>query len=247
VAFLLGKSMAKLTPAVASDYESKYASCVVDHDKAKVTAVAKRVLAVKGQCSGYFAVPWWFIALLWLRECNLNQNGVLHNGELLIGTGRKTKLVPAGRGPFATWAAATRDALVLKGLDKVTDWSIPATLFRIEGFNGYGYRNRGVPSPYLWSHTNHYADGSWDDDPKGGKYVADGVYDPNVYDKQIGVCAIMKCLEEMGERLFDGPASPAPIPPPDIPAPEPVNQPPSGGFFHVLLSILDALFKRSQK
>lgn len=210
--------MASLTTAKKLDYEKKWATCVVDYKKDTVMAIAKRVLAVKAQCSGFFDVPWWFIALLWLRECNLNPKGVLHNGELIVGTNKKTRLVPSGRGPFSTWASAARDALIIKGLDKQFDWGVAATLFRIEGFNGYGYSNRGVPSPYLWSHTNHYADGSWDDDPKGGKYVADGVYDPNVYDAQVGVCAVMKCLQEMGENLF-GQAGQIVPPPPDVPDP----------------------------
>lgn len=214
--------MPNLTPALAADYEKKWSTCVVDYQKATVMAVAKRVLAVKGECVGFFNVPWWFIALIWLRESNLHPLGVLHNGEKIVGTGRKTTLVPSGRGPFTTWRAAAKDALIIKGLDKVTDWGVAAVLYRLEGFNGFGYRNRGVPSPYLWSHTNHYADGSWDDDPKGGKYVRDGVYDPDTYDKQIGVAAIMKCLEEMGENLF-GPASI--VPPPDIPAPKPAPAP----------------------
>lgn len=240
--------MPSLTQALRNEYAAKYASCVVDYDEAQVRAVAKRVLAVKAQCSGFFNVPWWFIALLWLRECNLNPKGVLHNGEAIIGTGRKTRLVPAGRGPFTSWRQAANDALILKKLDKEIDWSVGAALYRLEGFNGFGYRNRGVPSPYIWSHTNHYADGSWDDDPKGGKYVADGVYDPNVYDKQIGACAMMKCLEGMGETLFGIPASPAPMPPPDIAPTSALPQPAQpGGLFHALAALLAALFKGNRK
>jgi lysozyme family protein len=47
------------------------------------------------------------------------------------------------------------------------DWSTPAVLHRLEGFNGYGYRkfHPNVPSPYLWSGSNHYT---------RGKYIADG-------------------------------------------------------------------------
>ncbi len=211
-----------LTPALRRDYESKWKSCEIDYQPATVKAVAKRVLAVKQQCSFFWDVPWWFVALCWLRECNLDPRGCLHNGELIVGTKRKTKLVPAGRGPFATWRDATADALVIKGYHKIKDWSVGRVLFLFEGFNGYGYRTKGVPSPYLWSHTNHYADGSWDDDPRGGKYYADHKWSADIYDSQIGVCAVLKALIELDPSVSFGDTSIPVPPPPDIPKPEPV-------------------------
>ena len=55
-------------------------------------------------------IPWWWIAICHHRESSGNFAGVLHNGEHIIGTGRKTRLVPAGRGPFASWEEAAVDA-----------------------------------------------------------------------------------------------------------------------------------------
>lgn len=212
---------AKLTEAMRANYERKWLSCEVDYELDAVRSAAHRVLAVKEQCRGFWDIPWWFVALCWYRECNLHPKGCLHNGQLIIGTGRLTTIVPVGRGPFATWGAAARDALHLQGLDHATSWSLPFALFTFEGFNGFGYHNKGVPAPYLWSHTNHYADGSWDDDPKGGKFIRDHVWDANTYDKQIGVCAILRILVDLDPTInlprmtINRP--PAPIPP-SIPA-----------------------------
>jgi lysozyme family protein len=234
-----------LTPALRKDYETKWRTCEIDYQPETVKAVARRILAVKQTCSGFWNIPWWFIALCWLRECNLNPKGCLHNGELIIGTDRKTKLVPAGRGPFATWHDATADALVIKSYHKVKDWGVAPVLFMFEGFNGFGYHNKGVPSPYLWSHTNHYADGSWDDDPKGGKYIRDHVWSGDVYDSQLGVCAVLKALIELDPTVTFGKSADIP-PPPDVPpvTPEKPTDPVPQPAEHWLVRLLKLIFKR---
>lgn len=43
-------------------------------------------------------------------------------------------------------------------------------LTNLERFSGIGYAARGVPSAYVWSGTDQYV---------SGKYVRDGVYDPD--------------------------------------------------------------------
>jgi len=122
-------------------------------------------------------VPWAWVAAAHMRESGGNFKGVLHNGEHIIGTGRKTRLVPAGHGPFETWEEAAIHAVKLKGLDKVTDWTMERLCWEWERFNGLGYAFKGRPSPYLWAGTNIYV---------SGKYVRDGVYDPGHVDTQLG-------------------------------------------------------------
>jgi len=39
-----------------------------------------------------------------------------------------------------------------------------------------------VPSPYVWASTDQY---------RKGKYVADGHYDPNAVDHQLGCAALL--------------------------------------------------------
>ena len=136
-------------------------------------------------------MPWWFIAGLHLRENYFNFKGVLHNGELIVGTGKKTTLVPAGRGPFKTFEEAAIDALGLKYTAK-TDWTLEYALWRSEAFNGWGYRSGSgaatIPSrtsPYVWAATDEY---------KSGKYYADHKFSSTVVDQQTGVAAFYKGL-----------------------------------------------------
>jgi lysozyme family protein len=133
-------------------------------------------------------VPWDFIAVLHMRESNNDFRGVLHNGEKIIGTGRKTRLVPARRGPFDTWEEAAVDALRIKGWVGKSDWDIGTKLARAQQFNGLGYFNRGVRSPYVWGGTNLQ---------QPGKYVADHVWSKTHMDKQLGVAPVLARIAEL--------------------------------------------------
>ncbi len=79
-----------------------------------------------------------------------------------------------GRGPFASFEDAAVDALknCSPYAAKNTDWSVGGLLTMLEQYNGLGYFNKVLPSPYIWSGTDQYV----------SKYVADGVFDPNVVD-----------------------------------------------------------------
>jgi len=140
-------------------------------------------------------IPWWFIAILHHRESSGNFAGVLHNGEHIIGTGRKTRLVPAGRGPFTSWEEAAVDALKMKGLHTIREWSVERVCYEAERFNGFGYFWKGVPSAYLWSYSNIYI---------GGKYVADGVWDGNARDQQVGVMPLLKRMMALDPSIKFG-------------------------------------------
>src|SRR5262249_54559480 len=64
-------------------------------------------------------------------------------------------------------------------------WPVSRMLWALEPYNGYGYRNKGLRSPYLWASTNHQ---------QRGKYVRDRVFDPRVMDEQVGCAAQLKYL-----------------------------------------------------
>lgn len=135
-------------------------------------------------------VPWAWIGAVHMRESSCNFDGVLHNGEKIIGTGEVTSLVPSGRGPFDTWEEAAIDALKLKGLEKVKDWSPERVAYEAERFNGFGYRGRHA-SPYVWSGTNLY---------NRGKYTSDGNYDASHKDAQLGVWPLyLRALDVAGD------------------------------------------------
>ena len=58
-----------------------------------------------------------------------------------------------------------------------------------EGYNGFGYRNKGKASAYATAGTNLY---------QGGRYVADYVYSDTSWDQRPGVMAII--LELMNQQ-----------------------------------------------
>ncbi|GAA0774997.1 peptidase M15A [Roseibium denhamense] len=135
-------------------------------------------------------VPWWFIAAIHLLESGRNFKRHMHNGDKL--TARTTR-VPAGHpktgSPPFTWEESALDAMKLKNFHKRTDWSLARALYRLEAYNGFGYRSKGVPTPYLWSLTTLYMK---------GKYASDGVYDPNLVSKQCGAAAFLRGLVAIG-------------------------------------------------
>lgn len=124
---------------------------------------------------------WWVPALLHYRENSaLALNVYLHNGERL---GKPTTIVP--KGVFFRedqFVEAAVDALKRDGLSGIH--GAIAFLPFAEKFNGLGYRKTGEYSPYVWAATNHH--------DETGKYVRDGVYDPNAPEKQLGIAAILK-------------------------------------------------------
>jgi lysozyme family protein/peptidoglycan hydrolase-like protein with peptidoglycan-binding domain len=159
-------------------------------------------------------VPWYFIGLCHDRESGFDLNTYLGNGQALS---RVTTIVPKGRGPFLgpnAFVDGAVDALRIQGFVGATDWSIARTLFRLEGFNGYGYHSRGVNSPYLWSGSTVYGP----PEQKAGKFVADGVFDPNKVDPQLGVAVILKELMALDDSISFGvaPSAPSGSPEPDV-------------------------------
>ncbi len=133
---------------------------------------------------GYPGMPWEFVAVTHMRESNANFSTYLGNGQPL---NRKTTIVPKNRGPFPDWKSGAIDALVncAPYSAKNKDWSIGGMLAELEKYNGLGYASKGVPSPYIWAGTDQYTK---------GKYVRDGVYDPNHVDKQLGCAGLLKFL-----------------------------------------------------
>lgn len=169
---------------------------VMPSKKGEVDAVVRRILANQKRYEAlntiirvpypHSIIPWQFIAVVHKMEANLGFGYHLHNGDPLTA---RTRQVPKGRpvkgNPPFTWEQSAFDALCnVAGLHKVTDWSIPSMLFRLEGYNGYGYQkyHPDVLTPYLWSYSNHYS---------RGKYTADGHFDINAVSTQLGAAVLL--------------------------------------------------------
>ena len=174
------------------EYKQLWDTMHIIRDAAELQRVSDKIAkykAVYQKVEKDTGVPWQMVGVIHLREAGEQDigrfKGVLHNGEMIVGTGKKTRLVPARRGPFADWHSAALDALRMQGFDKIKSWPVERMLWALEPFNGYGYRNKGLRSPYIWASTNHQ---------QRGKYVADDVFDSSVMDSQVGCAALLKFL-----------------------------------------------------
>jgi len=163
---------------------------------AEATAIAKKIEFHRNRYQAVADVigcPWTFIAVIHALEASLSFSAHLHNGDPLT---RRTVQEPIGypkEPPRNGWSAGYEweesavDALKLKKTHLAEDWSIAAQLWRLELYNGMGYRlyHPEVLSPYLWSGSNHYSK---------GKYVADGSFKANAVSAQIGAALLLKLL-----------------------------------------------------
>ena len=184
----------RLDEALSEEYRELFATCKIQADRlAAIDAIIERILRNKAkyeEVGGPLGVPWHFVAALHNLESSLDFASHLHNGDPLTD---RTLHVPEGRPedgtPPFTWEASALDALEMKHLDLVENWSIPGLLFQFERFNGFGYRTRrtGVNSPYLWSFSNHYSK---------GKFVADGVFDAEKVSRQCGAAVLIRRLAD---------------------------------------------------
>lgn len=136
-------------------------------------------------------VPAQVTAIINDRESGGHLDTYLGNGQKL---NRVTTIVPKGRGPFHGPDAFVKGAIDAYKLEKMLGLSwydgsgIPRLGYKVEGFNGFGYRNRGLNSPYLYAGSQLYS---------RGKYVADGKFDPNYVDTQLGALVIFKRLVQL--------------------------------------------------
>lgn len=138
------------------------------------------------------------VAAIHAREASLSFEANILNGEPLD---RKTEKVPKGRGPWPTWELAAIEAmedLSRMGIARDLLNPSPAQMACIlEHYNGLGYKNLKVNSPYLWSGTNHYSKGSFREVrffKLFGPYVSR--YYPDGEDSQVGAMpVILKLLE----------------------------------------------------
>lgn len=180
------------SPQLQSEYQRLFDTCIIKPEKyAEIDSYINKMLQSQQRYEAVSAVtnvPWYVIAIIHCMECSLSFNSHLHNGDPLTA---RTTHVPAGRPktsePPFTWEFSAEDALQYDGLDKWNDWSVPALLYRLEGFNGYGYHRLGINSPYLWSYSNQYTK---------GKYVQDGQFNAAAVSKQCGAAVLLRRMFE---------------------------------------------------
>jgi lysozyme family protein len=186
--------MPEFSPELRFDYERKFDTCAV-HENRQVALEEEIAIIAKGKVR-YEAVgtslliPWQWIGCIHMLEARCNFACHLHNGDPLTA---RTVHAPAGRPasgePPFYWHTSALDALVIRGLtDRPGGWDIAIMLYEAERWNGFGYRNRLVPSPYLWAGSNHY---------EKGKFRSDHTWDPDAVSKQIGFGVLLKRLLQL--------------------------------------------------
>jgi lysozyme family protein len=188
--------MAQPLAALKADYQLLFDSCLVRPERAQaVNSVAAKIRASRARyetVGSVLGTPWYVVGLTHTMESGGNFEAHLHNGDPL--TGRTTR-EPAGRpktgtAPF-TWEESATDALTMHGFPKWKEWSIPGALYKLEAYNGWGYRDSHpeVKSPYLWSYSNHYT---------RGKFVSDGTFSATAVSAQCGAAVLLKRLVQLG-------------------------------------------------
>lgn len=189
-----------------ADLQTEYAKLwrkmqIRPEHRAEVERIAARLLANKPRyqnVSQIVGAPWFLIAALHQRESSADFTRHLHEGSPLTD---RTKNVPRGRPanghPPFSWEESAIDALTVGAHDmrRVGDWTIERVCYEAEKYNGFGYRNRGLPSPYVWSFSTNY---------RSGKYIGDGHFDPHAIDKQCGVMPVIKRLAELDRSIDIG-------------------------------------------
>lgn len=135
-------------------------------------------------------IPAVLVAALHWRESTGNFHAYLHQGDKL---GKPAINVPKNIPVFPDtrqgWLDAAVHALQMKEALRVrlgitaSTIDLNALCAFSEHYNGLGYRNHVMPSPYVLSGTTGY---------EKGKYVADGKLDRNAVDKQLGTLLMMR-------------------------------------------------------
>ena len=193
----------KLTAALAKEYSDLFNRCKIAADKvAEVEEVAQRILQYQSRYASIAAqstVPWYVIAVIHNMECGLDFTKHLHNGDSLK---RRTINVPAGRPktgqPPFTFEVSALDALKYDKLTEWKDWSIGGICYKLEGFNGWGYRAHKINSPYLWSCSNLYT---------RGKYIEDNQWSGTAVSRQCGTAVILRRMSDHGAIDLASPPS----------------------------------------
>ena len=184
------------TPAAKRGYENLFKTCKVSSSRASsVDALVTKIAQGRPRLEAIgkkFGIPWHVLGLIQMMEGGGSFSKHLHNGDPLTA---RTVNVPKGRpakgNPPFTWEQSAEDAIKLEKLDKQKDWSVGAILYMFEKYNGFGYRSKkvNIPSPYLWSFSNHYTK---------GKYSSDGHYDPSLVSQQCGTAVLLRRMIERG-------------------------------------------------
>jgi lysozyme family protein len=190
---------------IKDEYSRLWATAVTRSSfKAPIDATATKILANKEKYEAVGSmtkVPWFVVGLIHQMEAGCRFTCHLHNGDPLSA---RTVNVPKGRPlkgtPVFPWEDSACDALLMKGMNTVADWTVERICYELERYNGFGYRlyHPTTLTPYLWSGTTLYA---------RGKYIKDGKWSSEAVSTQSGAMAILRKLMELDPSILAAPAA----------------------------------------
>jgi lysozyme family protein len=185
-------------PTLIAKNAARWVACETTRD---FDGVAQRLVSGKARYATIetrTGVPWFIIAVIHEREADQDWSANIAQGDPF---NEVSVHVPQGRGPFDSFEDAAYDALTncAPHAARWTDWTAGGALTLLEMYNGLGYAARGLPSPYVWSGTDQY---------HSGKYVRDGVFDPNVVDTQLGCAGLISSMSGIDTSIAFAKPSP---------------------------------------
>ena len=204
---------------LSAEYESWVAHVVPNPDRvAEIDQVARRLtqpanLAHYDEVNARIRVPQIVQATICERE---DGNDFTKNPAQGDPWDKPSVHVPRNRGPFRSWADAAIDAWTVcdqLNILSIHEWTMPYACWKWEGYNGFGYRAHGVRTPYVVGGTNLQ---------QPGKYIADGTFDRNHMDTQLGALPVALRMIELVPSLSFGQAIAQAAAPSIIPAVAPV-------------------------
>ena|SRR3984957_1064585 len=173
--------------ALTGEYTRRLIAMKINEDQqeeltARVKVILTRATAHdQGQVTAATGIPklWWMASFE--RESSSDYSTNPAQGD---PWDRKSTHVPRGMGPYENWYSAAIAAYDMSGLNKVgaENWTWEQGCYRGEAFNGFGPRQHGRATGYLWSWSNQY---------NGGKYIADGIWSSSAVDQQCGMIPLM--------------------------------------------------------
>lgn len=193
------------TAAIIAANAARWQKCAIlparelEVEKVSAAVCAPKAKAIYQQVAqGVWVKPdrWWFVGIVHVREASQNFNDSIAQGD---PWNQRSTHIPRGIGPFKSFVDAA--VFTLNRLSpypaKWADWTVGGVLTLFEAYNGFGYENYSEPSPYDWGATNIEQE---------GKYVADGKYNPSVWDTQVGCAAMLKGMMAIDPSIMFGAA-----------------------------------------
>jgi lysozyme family protein len=164
-----------------------------------------------------------FIGALDLRESNCNPSRALGQGD---PWNQRSTHVPAGFGPFKSWADACRFYLAREHINDPATWTWEWLCYEGNGWNGFGPNNNGRVPGYLFSCTAVYDTPRYGGVGLGGKYIADNEWSGTAVDVQPGIVPVIQAVLAVHTEWSFATANPtqqAPTLPPVTAKPLPVG------------------------